>query len=350
MDNWRDTIISSDSSIRDAMQLIDRCGVRVALVADANLRLIGTVTDGDVRRGLLRQLDMSDMVSDVMNRTPLLAGVKTTRDERITLLEKNELLALPIVDDVGKLIGLSTLSQLMHYEKRDNPVFIMAGGFGTRLKPLTDNCPKPMLPIGDRPMLAHVLDHFIEQGFHKFYISTHYMPEVISSYFGNGSELKCSITYIHEETPLGTGGALGLLPYEMPQLPLIMVNGDVLTKLDFNRMLEHHERHGFDATMCVREVEHQVSFGVIESKGELITSIVEKPTYRYYINSGIYILSSDCTLSVEPNARIDMPTLLELRMEKKFKVGKYISYDYWLDIGRLDDYKKAQQDIKGFSK
>ena len=252
----------------------------------------------------------------------------------------------PIVDDNHCLIGLETLHQVLQPKKQDNPVFIMAGGFGTRLRPLTDHCPKPMLHVGDKPMLEHLINQFISLGFHDFYISTHYMPEQISSYFGDGSEWNITITYVHEDSPLGTGGALGLLPKGLPKLPLIMMNGDVLTKVDFKRLLDHHQNNSFDATMCVREVEHQISFGVVESQDNLITAMVEKPTYRYRINTGIYVLSPECVASVEPNTKIDLPTLLAQRIEKEEKVGIYTSYDYWLDIGQMADYQKAQQDIK----
>jgi NDP-sugar pyrophosphorylase family protein len=175
------------------------------------------------------------------------------------------------------------------------------------------------------------------------------MPEQISNYFGNGSKWNITITYVHEDTPLGTGGALGLLPKSLPKLPLIMMNGDVLTKVDFKRLLDHHQNNDFDATMCVREVEHQISFGVVESQDNLITAMVEKPTYRYRINTGIYILSPECVASVKPNTKVDLPTLLAQRMETEEKVGIYTSYDYWLDIGQMADYQKAQQDIKGFT-
>jgi NDP-sugar pyrophosphorylase family protein len=198
-------------------------------------------------------------------------------------------------------------------------------------------------------MLEHLINQFISLGFHNFYISTHYMPEQISNHFGDGSEWNITITYVHEDSPLGTGGALGLLPESLPKLPLIMMNGDVLTKVDFKRLLDHHQNNEFDATMCVREVEHQISFGVVESQDNLITAMVEKPTYRYRINTGIYVLSPECVASVKPNTKIDLPTLLAQRMQKEEKVGIYTSYDYWLDIGQMADYQKAQQDIKGLS-
>lgn len=349
MNDWKNVILTPKATIRDAMRIIDEAALRIGLVCDEQLILLGTVTDGDIRRGLLAASDMGDAVTKVMNKSPTVVKSTDTRQQRIDIMDKHDLLSLPVVDDNNYLIGLETLHQVLQPKKQDNPVFIMAGGFGTRLRPLTDHCPKPMLRVGDKPMLEHLINQFISLGFHDFYISTHYMPEQISSHFGDGSEWDITITYVHEDSPLGTGGALGLLPKSLPKLPLIMMNGDVLTKVDFKRLLDHHEKNDFDATMCVREVEHQISFGVVESKDNLITAMVEKPTYRYRINTGIYVLSTECVASVKPNTKIDLPTLLAQRMEKEEKVGIYTSYDYWLDIGQMADYQKAQQDIKGFA-
>lgn len=348
MIDWKSVVIKADATIRDAMRVIDETALRIVLVCDEKNTLLGTVTDGDIRRGLLVDCEMQDSVSRVMNTQPITAKITDTRQQRLKLMDKDDLLSLPIVDDNNCIVGLETLHQALQPTKRDNPVFIMAGGFGTRLRPLTDHCPKPMLRVGDKPMLAHLINQFVAQGFHNFYISTHYMPEQIRDYFGDGSEWNVSIGYVHEDTPLGTGGALGLLPKTLPNLPLIMMNGDVLTKVDFAKLLEHHEQQRLDATMCVRELEHQVPFGVIESNNGLITEMVEKPTYRYRINTGIYVLSPACVAAVIFDNKIDLPTLLEQRIAKNHQVGIYTSYDYWLDIGRMSDYQKAQQDIKGF--
>lgn len=345
MTEWQSVVLTTKATIRETMRIIDTAALRIALVCDENNFLLGTVTDGDVRRGLLTDCNMEDPVVRVMNRKPKTANVSNSRQQRLAAMDKYDLLSLPIIDEKGIVLGLETLHHALKPIKRNNPIFIMAGGFGTRLKPLTYHCPKPMLEVGNKPMLAHIIERFITFGFHNFYISTHYMPEQIHDYFGDGSKWNVTITYIHEETPLGTGGALGLLPNDLPKLPLIMINGDILTKVDFAHLLSHHTQQGFDATMCVRELEHQVSYGVIESKNDLITKMIEKPTYRYRINTGIYVLSTECIASVLPNTKIDLPTLLEMRIEKKEKVGIYTSYDYWLDIGRMDDYQKAQQDI-----
>ncbi|WP_027849364.1 nucleotidyltransferase family protein [Marinospirillum minutulum] len=346
MKDWKSVVINSDATIRDAMRVIDQAALRIGLICDEQNKLLGTVTDGDIRRGLLVNCEMQDSVARVMNKKPITAELTSTREQRLKLMDKHHLLALPLLDEAGYLAGLETLHQALQPTKRDNPVFIMAGGFGTRLQPLTDHCPKPMLRVGDKPMLEHLINQFIKQGFHHFYISTHFMPELIHSHFGDGSNWGVSITYIHEQNPLGTGGALGLLPKNLPKLPLIMMNGDVLTQVDFTKLLEHHLSQKFDATMCVREDEHRIPFGVIETEQQLITNMVEKPTYRYKINTGIYVLNPEIIAQVKINQRIDMPALLEQGKQAGKRIGTYTSYDYWLDIGQMKDYQKAQQDIE----
>lgn len=350
MTDWKRVVLNTHANIREAMQALDKAALRIAVVCDVNNTLLGTVTDGDIRRGLLADSDMQDAITKVMNKKPITAKVSNSRQQRLKLMEKHDLLALPIVNDQNQLVGLETLHQAMTQEKRDNPVFIMAGGFGTRLQPLTDHCPKPMLRVGEKPMLELLVEQFISFGFHDFYISTHYLPEIIREHFGDGSNWNVTIQYVHEDTPLGTGGALGLLPKDRPNLPLIMMNGDVLTKLDYAQLLRHHESHAFDATVCVREDEHAVPFGVIETEDQLITNMVEKPTYRYKINTGIYVLNPEVVASVQPSKRIDMPTLLEQHRADSKRIGTYTSYDYWLDIGQMKDYQKAQRDIDVYFK
>lgn len=346
MKNWQTILLPATATIRDAMRTLDKGSLRIVLVCDAEQKLLGTVTDGDTRRGLLADANMQDPVTRVMNSSPFSVLDNTSREQRLKLMKQHDLTAIPILDKDGRILSLETLHQAMQPERRDNPVFIMAGGFGTRLKPLTDHCPKPMLRVGDKPMLEHLVNQFIQCGFHNFYFSTHYLPEVIRDHFGDGSKWGVSIQYVHEDSPLGTGGALGLLPSDLPKLPLIMMNGDVLTKLNYAQLLRHHENKGYDATVCVREDEHAVPFGVIETDDQLITNMVEKPTYRYKINTGIYILNPDIVASVQPGQRVDMPSLLERHRHDSKRIGTYTSYEYWLDIGQMKDYQKAQRDIE----
>lgn len=343
---WNNVLIKPDNSIRDALEIINKEALRVALVVDSNQHLVGVVTDGDIRRGILNNLSLEEPVSLVMNLSPTVAKVGVTRKEIVELMDNKGILSIPLVDDVGKVVGLETLHGVIHRPKYQNPVFLMAGGFGTRLRPLTDHCPKPMLTIGNKPILETVIRSFIKAGFVNFYISTHYMPELIQSHFGDGSGFDVNITYVHEQSPLGTGGALGLLPKDLPQgLPLIMMNGDVLTKVDFQRLLDFHVSNDADATMCVRQYDYQIPYGVIDGEGNRITSMVEKPIQRFFVNAGIYVVSPRVIQSVPENHRIDMPTLLEQHMKERNNVLMFPIHEYWLDIGRMDDFNRAQTDI-----
>ncbi len=343
---WQKTLIPKSSTIKQALQIINTEALRVAVVVDQDQRLLGMVTDGDIRRGLLNDLMLTDSVVKVMNSSPITAKQGTSKVKLVELMEQKQILSVPLLDQENKIVGLETLHSALSKDRYQNPVFIMAGGFGTRLRPLTDNCPKPMLKVGDKPILETVIKSFVKAGFSNFYISTHYMPEQIHQHFGDGSNLGISISYVHEDTPLGTGGALGLLPDDLPtELPLIMINGDVLTKVDFQRLLDFHVENDADATMCVREYDYQIPYGVVNGEGNRITSMVEKPVQRYFVNAGIYVVSSRVIQSVEKNQKIDMPTLLEQHMKERQKVLMFPIHEYWLDIGRMDDFNQAQIDI-----
>lgn len=342
--SWKNTAIAPDSSIRDALLLLDKEALRIALVVDATDNLLGVLTDGDIRRGLLRNCTLQSPVTEVMNAKPLTADAGTPRRELVKLMTRKKLLSIPLIK-AGKVVGLETLQTAEDAILYDNPVFLMAGGFGSRLKPLTDACPKPMLKVGDKPILEIALNSFIRAGFHNFYISLHYMPEQIQAYFGDGSRWNVSITYIYEQEPLGTGGALGLLPDSVPDLPLILMNGDLLTTIDFEQLLQFHNKQHADATMCVRDYEYQIPFGVINGEGNKVTGMVEKPIQRLFVNAGIYVVSPAVRKQVKANQRIDMPTLLEQNIDSNKNVLMFPIHEYWLDIGRMDDYQRAQIDV-----
>lgn len=341
--NWKKIFVSPLSTIQEALKVIDKEALQLVLVVNIDNRLLGTVTDGDIRRALISGVSLSLPISEIMCVTPTVADFTTSKTQLLELMNEKQLNSIPILDN-GIVVGLETIHHIAQKAKYDNPVFLMAGGFGTRLKPLTDNCPKPLLKLGNKPILETVLLSFIKAGFHNFYISTHYLPEMIKEYFGNGNKWGVSINYVHEEHPLGTGGALGLLPKDLPDLPVIMMNGDVLTKVDLEALLAFHNEHDANATMCVREYEYQVPFGVIESEGNEIKSMVEKPMQRFHVNAGIYVVCRDIIDSVGLNECVDMPTLLERHLDNKVLMFPF--HEYWLDIGRMDDYNRAQTDIK----
>ena len=347
--NWKNILIKPNASLQYALETSDKEGLRLSLVIDDDGRLIGSVSDGDIRRAMLKRLPFDTPVSQIMNCAPKYVVAEETRETILHLMETYELISVPVVDSHKRVIGLETLHQIMKTKRYDNPVFLMAGGFGTRLRPLTDDCPKPLLKVGDKPILETILEGFIDSGFHDFYISTHYMADRIKEYFGDGSRWGVSITYVYEDTPLGTGGALGLLPERAKEQPLIMMNGDILTKVNFEQLLDFHLKSNAKASVCAREYQFQVPYGVIQFQDEYVTSMVEKPTQRHFVNAGIYVLSPEVTRSIQPNHPLDMPSLLSNLMdERECNVNMFPIHEYWLDIGKMNDFEQAQEDYKGF--
>lgn len=345
MKYWKTVAVPPDTPLEQAIGTLDKGGLGIVLVTDANDVLLGTMTDGDVRRALLRHQTMSTPVSEIMCATPQVADSNWSREKLLAVMESTRLLQLPVVDSTRRVLAIETLHDMLNRKRLDNPVFLMAGGFGKRLYPLTQDCPKPMLKVGDKPILELILQGFVDAGFHRFYISTHYLPEIIRNHFGDGSRWNVSIQYVHEENPLGTGGALGLLPHDEIDLPLFLMNGDLLTRVDYRSLLDFHERHEGSATLCVREYEQQIPYGVIQSDGQRITQIVEKPIQRYFISAGIYMLSPELVCSVSPGERIDMPDLMEREISAGRDVNMFPVHEYWLDIGRMDDFQRAQQEV-----
>lgn len=345
MNKWKTVAVTPNTPLEKAISVMDKGGLGIVLVTEADDVLCGTVTDGDVRRALLRHKTMDTPVSEIMCATPQVADLNWSREKLLSVMEATRLLQLPVVDAGGRIIGIETLHDMLDHRRLDNPVFLMAGGFGKRLFPLTQDCPKPMLKVGDKPILELILQSFADAGFHRFYISTHYLPEVIRDHFGDGSRWNVSIHYIHEDAPLGTGGALGLLPHEEIDLPIFLINGDLLTRVDYRSLLDFHERHEGSATLCVREYESQIPYGVIQSEGHRITQIIEKPVQRCFISAGIYMLSPDLIRRVAPGERIDMPALLEREISAGRDVNMFPLHEYWLDIGRMDDFQRAQQEV-----
>lgn len=337
-------VLHKTDTVLKALELLDLYALRIVLVVDDSNQLIGSITDGDIRRGLLKGQDLHATVETIMHVNPysIEEGSLTNR-QIFEIMREKSYLALPIIKN-KQLVNIVTLDDLIRIERKDNPVFIMAGGFGTRLRPLTDKCPKPMLPVGGKPLLETIISSFKNQGFHKFYISTHYLPEIISEHFGHGEKLGVQISYVHESDPLGTGGALSLLPKDEITLPFIVINGDVLTNMDFGKLLDFHAKNDACATMCVREFQYQIPYGVVNSENNLIQSMTEKPNYFFDINTGIYVISPELLAQVDAQF-IGMPTILEQQIEKNRKVASYPLHEYWLDIGQMEDYNRAQRDI-----
>jgi NDP-sugar pyrophosphorylase family protein len=252
---------------------------------------------------------------------------------------------MPILDSAGKLVGMEILDDLLAPEARMNPVVIMAGGLGRRLTPLTDQCPKPMLLIGGRPILETILLSFIDYGFKQFYISVNHKADMITQYFGDGSSWGVHIEYIREDKRLGTAGALSLIP-KKPSLPLVVMNADILTKVNFNHLLEYHRAEEASATMCVREYEHQVPYGVVRIANSQILEIQEKPIQKFFINAGIYILDPKIIDIIPKYEHVDMTTLFDRIMKENWKTAVFPLCEYWLDIGRHSDLDNAKSDYE----
>lgn len=347
MNNWRELLVKKEASLREAMVVIDKGATKTAFVTDCSDILIGVITDGDIRRGLLQKADLETTVSALMNPCPVTCSVFSSREEVKKKILKNQMYCIPILDG-KKIVDVVLLNDVDKYEKRKNPVLIMAGGFGKRLRPLTDKVPKPMLPINGKPVLEYLIENLKRQGFEKLYISTHYLSEVIEQYFKFGEKWDVEISYLHEEAPLGTAGALSLLPSDLPDIPVLVVNSDVLTDLNFSDFLDFHIQKKFFATVCLREFEFEVPFGVVETTSATVTGIKEKPSFRFDINAGIYILAKGFIERISKNHYVDMPDCIAQSIKEGNAIGSKKHLGYWLDMGKMSDYEKAQLDFKRF--
>lgn len=349
MDRVNNLLAKATSTIEDTIRLIEENPAKVVLVVDGDNRLLGTVTDGDVRRGLLRGLGMTDSVSEIMNTHPTTAPLGSSRAHLFALMKQKHLRHIPLVDEAGRVAGLEFFDDLLHREDRDNWVVIMAGGRGKRLQPLTDETPKPMLEVGSKPILETILDELIEGGFHRFFLAVNYKSEMVKNHFGNGSAMGAEIAYLEETKPLGTGGALSLLP-DKPETTLLVMNGDILTKVRLKNVLDFHAENGADATMCVREYVHEVPFGVVETEEHRLVGFAEKPTQRFLVNAGIYALEPDILHLVPQNRFFDMPQLFDKLVRKNRRTIVFPIQEYWLDVGRLEEFSQAHDEYRGIFK
>jgi len=345
MNDWKAVIVNERTLIRDSIVHIDKHEAQVALVADEDFRLIGTVTDGDVRRGMLAGVTDSAPVSMIMNRKPITARPSVERADLIHLMKSRQVLQVPIVDVEGRLMGLETLRELSENRLHDNVVVLMAGGIGQRLRPLTADLPKPMLQVGNRPILETILIRFREHGFRRFQISVNYKSDLIREHFGDGSTWGAEIQYLQESNPLGTAGALRLMP-EKPDLPFIVMNADVLTKINLNFLLEFHLASNAIATMCVREYNFNVPYGVVRLDRNTITGLEEKPRQSLLVNAGIYVLDPEVLDMLPPTQSLDMPELFQSLLRSKFQAAAFPIREYWLDIGQPSDLSRAVDEFE----
>jgi len=337
---WRKAVLTPDQTMEDALKAINAGGLRIAFVVDSSGKILGTVSDGDTRRALIARIPLAENVLQVMNPNPRTLPWTAGRERALLIMEEHDLLVVPIVNEFNELVDVHIHRELIQTHRRNNLVFLMAGGFGNRLHPLTLNCPKPMLEIDGKPILERTIEKFIAAGFVRFIISVHYLPDMITSHFGNGSRWNAKIGYIEEKEPLGTAGALGLLQ-DREELPIILINGDVITDIDVSALLAFHNKSAATVTMCVREHDIQVPYGVVETNGEDVLDVVEKPTHKFFVNAGIYVLSPALLGSVVPNVRLDMPDLIRLAISSRNLVKMFPIHERWADIGRFDDFNHA---------
>lgn len=343
--------ITPDNSIRRAVACIDRNEKGIVLITDQERRLLGTITDGDIRRAILAGQGLDAPVSELLARKvsspypqPVTAPVGTERAVLLQLMQECDVRQVPLLDADDRVAGLITLDELLPDKVLPLQAVIMAGGSGTRLRPLTEDLPKPMLPVGDRPLLELIIEQLREAGIRQVNITTHYKAEKIIEHFGDGSAFGVELNYVSEDHPLGTAGALGLM--EMSQEPLLVINGDILTRVDLRAMLAYHQEHGADLTVAVRQYDLQVPYGVIECNGPVVQRLSEKPLLSFFVNAGIYLLQPSVYHYIPNGERLDMTDLIQLLLEEGRPVVSFPILEYWLDIGQLADYEQAQKDVE----
>ena len=341
---WREAILNSNANIQQAISNLDEVGIKIIMVTNEANMLEGTISDGDIRRGLLKGLDMSSPITSVIRHNPFVVTPDIGRDMVLQLMVANKIQQVPVVDEGHHVVGLHLWNEITTTPIRSNVMVIMAGGLGKRLRPHTDACPKPLLPISGRPMLEHIIERAKLEGFNQFVIAVHYLGQMIVDYFGNGLSLGVKINYLREESALGTAGALSMLKL-VSNTPFVVTNGDVITDIRYGELLDFHIRHHASATMAVRLHEWQHPFGVVQTDGVEIIGFEEKPIARSHINAGVYVLEPDTLNSLKENDFCDMPVLFERIQAKGMRTVAYPMHEPWLDIGRPNDLVKANFEI-----
>ena len=337
--------VLANTSILETLKIIDTYGVPIGLVHNDG-QLVGTVTDGDIRRGILAGIGLNEPVEQVMNTAPVTAPSDISDSDAISLMKLNIIHHLPLINKTGDLVGLKVLRDLEPAAITDHVVLLMAGGLGTRLRPLTEEIPKPLIEVGGRPILETIIRRFVVQGFTSFYISLNYKAEMIRHHFSDGSHLGARISYVQEREAMGTAGALSLLP-ERPEKPLIVMNGDLLTKVNFGHLIEFHDESPAAATMCVREYRVSVPFGVVRTDKQFLLGIDEKPDHKFFVNAGIYVIDPEVVAMVPKRKKLDMPDLFQTMVENGQTPSVFPLREYWIDVGHVDDLNQAQREFAG---
>lgn len=340
-----------DRPMRDIIRAIDASGrLSVALLVDEAGRLLAVVTDGDVRRGLLAGFGMDTPARELLaikamepNPQAVTAQVGADPAELLSIMQERHIRQIPLLDESGQVTDIITLNELLPTQPQGLRAVIMAGGFGTRLKPLTDRMPKPMLPVAGRPVMEWIVEKLRHAGIRQLKVTTHFMPEKIMDHFGDGQSFGVEMEYVNEDRPLGTGGALGLI--EQPTDPFLVINGDVLTEVDYQKMLDFHQEHEADMTVAINLHQVEVPYGVIDCTGPLITRLQEKPRMNLLVNAGIYLLQPTVYQFIPQDTHFNMTDLIQWLLEGGRRVVGFPIREYWMDIGQHPDYTQAQKDF-----
>jgi len=347
---WRQAILPVHSSIEQAVRNLDQVAIRIVLVINERGELEGTISDGDIRRGLLKGLDLKSPIANVIHRNAMVVPPEMGREMVMQLMVANKIQQIPVVNEHRHIVGLHLWDEITTVPVRPNMMVIMAGGIGSRLRPHTENCPKPLLPVAGKPMLEHIIERAKLEGFSHFVLAIHYLGHMIEDHFGNGDRLGVQIDYLREHSPLGTAGALGLLN-PLPEAAFVVTNGDVITDIRYGELLDFHIRHDAAATMAVRVYEWQHPFGVVHTHGVEIVGFEEKPVARSHINAGVYALDPGALNALSADARCDMPTMFERLQAQTKRTVAYPMHEPWLDVGRPDDLNRANAEtVKKFQK
>ena len=333
---WRKAVLPANATIRQAISNLDQVAIKIVLVVNEAGELQGTISDGDIRRGLLKGLDLNSPITNVIHRNALVVPPDMGHELVKQLMLANKIQQIPCVDEHHRVVGLHIWDEIAVPAVRSNLMVIMAGGMGTRLRPHTENCPKPLLPVAGKPMLEHIIEHAKLEGFSHFVLAIHYLGQMIEDHFGDGDRMGVRVDYLREQSPLGTAGALALLN-PRPEAPFVVTNGDVITDIHYGELLDFHLRHNAAATMAVRVHEWQHPFGVVLTQGIDIVGFEEKPVARSHINAGVYALDPDALSVLNHAERCDMPTLFELLQAQSKRTLAYPMHEPWLDVGRPDD-------------
>ena len=337
--------LKQNATIKEALGIIDSGAMQIALVVDDNDKLIGTLTDGDIRRGILRGLDLDSSIETIVFKEPAVAKISSTKEEILKIALSKKLHQIPIVDDNGIVLDLKEIEELVEPKIKTNRVILMVGGLGTRLRPLTQDMPKPMLKVGNKPILQTIVEKFAEYGFVNITMCVNFNASIIRDYFGDGKEFGVNIDYVLEEKRMGTAGALSLLK-ERPSEPFFVMNGDLLTNVNFEHIFNYHTLNKATATMCVREYDYEVPYGVVKMNDNKITAIAEKPVQKFFVSAGIYMLSPEILDLIPQDEFYDMPTLFEKLIKLSKNVISFPIREYWLDIGRMEEYQRANEEYK----